>query len=159
MLAFVTGASSGIGREIARILSRKGYDLIITARNEKKLNQLKKELQNKYKSNIGEFWKTDLNTEMDMLKVNDFAMHILFKLVLKDMLNFTKENKDRRRYILNVSSLSGFVAGPKMSTYYASKAYMLNLTRGVYKELKMKGLDKRVSLSVLCPRTSIYKFL
>lgn len=185
MLAFVTGASSGIGRDIARELAKRGYDLIITARNEQKLSELKNELERKYDifvrviiadlnkekevfelykkiknekidvfinnagiGCVGEFWNTELNTEIEMLKVNNLAMHILFKLILKKMLC---ERNNKKKYILNVASLSGFMPGPRMSAYYATKAYTLNLTQGVYKELKMHNLDKNVSVSVLCP--------
>ena len=52
MIALVTGASSGIGRDIARELAKREYDVIIVARNEKALNELKEELENKYKVKI-----------------------------------------------------------------------------------------------------------
>lgn len=185
MLAFVTGASSGIGREIAKELSKRGYDLIITARDEEKLYELKNILKTKTDilianlenedevfnlynevkkllkiknqkidvfindagfGDIGEFWNTNIEKEINMIKVNDIAMHILFKLVLQDMI---KDEEDKEKYILNVASLSGFMPGPLMSTYYATKAYMLNLTRGVYKELKM--VKSNINVSVLCP--------
>ena len=45
MIALITGASSGIGRDMARTLSKYGYDLIITARNRAKLDELKEELE------------------------------------------------------------------------------------------------------------------
>lgn len=176
MLAFVTGASSGIGREMAKILGKMGYDLIITARDKEKLQKLSQEVKTNVKiiladlakeedvfalcekikeekidvfinnagfGTIGEFWETSLETELEMIKVNDIAMHILFKCVLQNM------QKRNRGYILNVASLAGFMSGPLMSTYYATKAYMLNLTRGVYKELKMA--HSNVHVSVLCP--------
>lgn len=47
MKALVTGASSGIGRDIARVLINKGYDIIAVARDEVKLNKLKSELGSK----------------------------------------------------------------------------------------------------------------
>ena len=47
MIALVTGASSGIGRDMARYLNSLGYDLIITARDKEKLDELKKELNMK----------------------------------------------------------------------------------------------------------------
>ena len=44
MLALITGASSGIGRDMARILSKMGYELILVARRKERLEELKKEL-------------------------------------------------------------------------------------------------------------------
>ena len=44
MLALITGASSGMGRDMARILSKMGYDLILVARRRERLLELKKEL-------------------------------------------------------------------------------------------------------------------
>ena len=205
MLAFITGASSGIGRDMAKVLAHKGYDLIITARDEEKLFELRNEILNESRAiknkkdetkeqysnlqinikiitanlenenevfrlyekiknenidlfinnagfgNIGNFWDTDLETEINMIKVNDIAMHILFKLVLRDMIkNINETAKEiNEKYILNVSSLSGYMPGPKMATYYSTKAYMLNLTKAVYKELKME--KQKVNISVLCP--------
>ena len=46
MKAIITGASSGIGKDMAKILSQKGYELVLVARNEEKLNQVKEELNN-----------------------------------------------------------------------------------------------------------------
>lgn len=51
MKALITGASSGIGRDMARNLSKRGYDLILVARDENRLQELKKELEI-YKVNI-----------------------------------------------------------------------------------------------------------
>ena len=45
MKALITGASSGMGRDMAKILSQKGYDLILVARDEKKLEEVKKQLK------------------------------------------------------------------------------------------------------------------
>lgn len=46
MIALVTGASSGIGRDIAKELAKKGYDIIAVARNKEALENLKKEIDN-----------------------------------------------------------------------------------------------------------------
>lgn len=166
-------------------LSRRGYNLIVTARNKKDLDSLKEELKTNVKiiiadlskedevyalykqvenENIdvfinnagfgvcGEFWNTNLEKEINMIKVNDVAMHLLFKLILKDMISSSNKSltKKKEKYILNVASLSGFMPGPNMSAYYASKAYMLNLTQGVYQELKEAGIEN-IHISVLCP--------
>lgn len=174
MRALITGASSGIGKDMARYLSKLGYDLAIVARNNEQLEQLKKELEtnveviamdlsnkeNCYKlheqvqnidilvnnagfGEFGEFVETDLEKEISLIQTNITALHILTKLYLKDMV---KENKG---YILNVASIAGFMPGPLMATYYASKNYVVALTRAIKKELKKMKSDVKVSL--LCP--------
>jgi hypothetical protein len=67
----------------------------------------------------------------------------LTKLFLSD---FKRRN---RGYILNVSSAAGFLPGPLMATYYASKAYVLSLCQAVWEELRQAG--SRVHISCLCP--------
>ena len=90
-----------------------------------------------------EFVKTTLQKELDMIDVNVVAVHILTKLLLKGLVNRGSD------YILTVSSSAAFQAGPLMSTYYGTKAYVLKLTTAIYQELKH---DKsNVHISVLCP--------
>lgn len=176
MKALITGASSGIGRDIAVILSKKGYDLILAARNEKKLEYLKTKLKTNIKiipidlsmekncfllyesvkhekidilinnagyGIFGEFYKTDLKEELNMIDLNIKAVHILTKLFLKD---FKKRNAGK---ILNVASSAAFLAGPLMASYYASKSYVFRLTQAIYEELKKEKSD--VYIGALCP--------
>ena len=176
MKALITGASSGLGKDFAKILSDKGYDLILVARRKSKLEDLKKELKTKVtvldydlssenncyslfktveKENIdilinnagygifGEFDKVDLETELNMIDLNIKAVHILTKLFLD---KFKKQDKG---YILNVASSAGFMSGPLMSTYYATKGYVLKLTEAISEELRRN--KSNVSVSVLCP--------
>ncbi len=176
MLALITGASSGIGREISIYLSKLGYDLILVARRKNKLNDTKKmcktnveiieldlaQEKNVYKlyemtkdKNIdflvnnagfglfGFFDETDLDTELKMIDLNIKAVHILTKLFLKDF-----EKKDYG-YILNVASSAGFMAGPKLSTYYSTKNYVLKQTLAIKEELNHK--HSNVIISALCP--------
>ena len=179
MLALVTGASSGIGRDMARNLAELGYDLVLIARNEEGLNKIKKELE-QINSSIkikvivldlakkeecyklyekvkkvdilinnagfglfGKFTETDLEKEIDMINTNSTAMHILTKLYLKDMME-----KDSG-HILNVASIAGFMPGPLMATYYATKNYIVSLTRAVHKEINKQ--KSNVKISLLCP--------
>ena len=64
-------------------------------------------------------------------------------MVLKDFV------KNDRGYILNVASSAGFLAGPYLSTYYATKNYVLKLTMAINEELRKR--KSNVSVSVLCP--------
>ena len=176
MIALITGASSGIGRDMAKILSNKGYDLIVVARKKEELDKLKEELNtnvevismdlsdlencnklyNQVKDKnidilinnagfglLGEFDKTDLEKELNMIDLNIKSVHVLSKLFLKD---FVKKDSG---YILNVASSAAFGPGPLMATYYSSKSYVYNLTLSIYGELKKK--KSNVHISCLCP--------
>ncbi len=175
MRALVTGASSGIGYSIARYLSKLGYDLVVVARRRECLENLKKEcstnvriivldlsiLDNVYtlyqmtknlEINVvvnnagvglyGEFYDIDTQKELSMINLNVIATDVLTKLYLKDMV---KRNSGK---ILNVSSVVGYMPGPLMSSYYASKAYIVSMSRAINMELKMKKIG--VTVSTLC---------
>lgn len=180
MKALVTGASSGIGRDMARYLGSKHYDLIITARRTDRLLELKKEIEEKYGVNVrvitcdvadekqcrglyeqtkndgvdmlinnagfgihGKFSEIDLDRELNLIDTNIRAVHILTKLFLKD---FVKKDSG---CILNVASSAGFLAGALLSSYYASKNYVVRLTQGIYEELRRE--KSNVKISALCP--------
>ena len=176
MKALITGASSGIGRDMARYLDSKKIDLILVARDEENLLKLKQELsvnvevltydltvkENVYElyekvksENIdilinnagfglfGEFSETNLDRELEMINLNVVAYHILTKLFLQDFI------KKDQGYILNVCSSAGFLPGPRLSTYYATKNYVLKLTMAINEELKKE--HSNVVVSALCP--------
>ena len=161
MKALITGASSGMGREMAKYLFSKGYSLILVARREENLVKLKKSLIGKPEVKIittdlsvpenakklyeetanenidflinnagfgiyGEFANIDLDREIDLINTNITAVHIL-----------------------NVASSAGFLAGPLMSSYYASKNYVVRLSEGIYEELRRK--KSNVHISCFCP--------
>ena len=92
---------------------------------------------------FGYFHETELENELKMINVNIKAVHILTKLFLKD---FIEKNSG---YILNVASAAGFMAGPYLNTYYATKNYVVKLTMGIYEELKSQ--NSKVRISALCP--------
>ncbi|HHW69169.1 MAG TPA: SDR family oxidoreductase [Tenericutes bacterium] len=176
MKAVITGASSGLGADMARVLSDMGYDLILVARRKTRLEKLKKELKtnveiipmdisstfncmelyNKIKKEnieifinnagfgvFGEFSNIKLDKELDLIDLNIKTVHTLTKLVLKDF-----KEKDYG-YILNVASSAAFLPGPLMASYYASKAYVLNLTEAISEELKRN--NSNVYIGTLCP--------
>ncbi len=176
MKALITGASSGIGRDMAYYLAELGYDLILVARRKNRLEEIKKNVdvnvkiivldllqeENVFalyekvaKENIdilinnagfglfGMFTKTDLNRELEMIDLNIKTYHILTKLFLQD---FVKRDSG---YILNVCSSAGFLAGPRLNTYYATKNYITKLTLAIYEELRHQ--KSNVHISALCP--------
>ena len=176
MKALITGASSGIGKNMAYVLANKGIDLILVARNKEEMLKIKEnvkvnvlviELNLLKEKNIfklyemckdenidilinnagfglfGIFTEADLTRELEMIDLNIKAYHILTKLFLKD---FVEKDKG---YILNVASSAGFMAGPRLSTYYATKNYVLKLTMAINEELRQSGSN--VVVSALCP--------
>lgn len=92
---------------------------------------------------IGYFVETDFNKELSMINTNVIALHLLTKLILKDMVSKNSGT------ILNVASSAAFQPGPLMTTYYATKAYVYNFTLGLYQELKEK--NSNVKIHCLCP--------
>lgn len=175
--ALITGASSGIGLEMAKILNYLGYKLILVARREERLKELNEEIgadsviipvdlsdtdncielyervkdldvsvliNNAGFGLFGNFTETDLDKELQMINVNIKSVHTLTKLFLKD---FVKKDEG---YILNVASSAGLMAGgPLMATYYATKSYVVNLTRAINEELHSNCSN--VYIGALCP--------
>ena len=92
---------------------------------------------------FGNFTETDLEKEINLINTNITAVHILTKLYLRDMV------KRDNGTILNVASIAGMEPGPLMASYYASKSYVIRLSRAINKELKKK--KSKVKISILCP--------
>ena len=135
MKALITGASSGIGRDMARVLSSLGYELILVARNENKLIELQKDLQTStsvvsmdlsFKENCIELYNKFKNEEIDIL-VNNAGFGVFGEFTQTDLekeiqlINtnitgvhiltklFLKDMVKRNSgHILNVSSIAGF---------------------------------------------------
>ena len=176
----ITGASSGIGLELARCFAADGCRLVLVARNRDALEKLAEELRCKNKieatvlpgdlslpetpqrifaklsaQNIsvdvlvnnagfganGSFAEISLPTQLEMLQVNIAALTELTGRFLPGMI------QRKRGGILNVGSVAGFVPGPGMAVYYATKAFVLSFTEALAEELQGSGL----AVSVLCP--------
>lgn len=176
MKALVTGASSGLGRDFARKLSKMGYDIIAVARDADGLNRLASELKtntqvismdlssadnciNLYESlkdedidivinnaGFGVFGAFDETDIHKDLNMIDVNVKAVHILTKLFLKNFKEKDKG---YILNVASSAAFEPGPLMAAYYASKSYVLRISQAIYEELKR---DKsNVHISCLCP--------
>ena len=174
MKALITGASSGIGKEMAIYLSELGYDLIAVARGKSGLEKLKEAVKTKVAifdydlsdiKNVYELCDNIKNEKIDIV-INNAGFGLfenyddnnlddelnMIDLNVKCLHILTKlfiSNKDTK-YILNVASSAGLMkGGPLMSTYYATKSYVCSYSFALYEELRRKHSDK--VLSVLCP--------
>jgi len=175
--ALVTGASSGIGRELARLCAKGGQDVVLVARTESALAELAAELTRAHRvratvvradltdatapdaiaervaaseiaistliNNAGfgvsaPFAESDVKRQLELLQVNIVALTHLTRLFLPGML------ARRSGQVLNVASTAGFVPGPRMATYYASKAYVVSFTEALSIELAGSGVTATV---------------
>lgn len=176
----ITGASTGIGYELAKVAAKDGFNLIIIARNQAKLEQVKAEIEKEFPvkveviaadlsvrqspkkifdtveknqwpvevlinnagfANNGRFDQIDWQKEQDQIQVNVATLVEMCHLFIPKMI----ANKSGK--ILNVASIAGFLPGPFMATYYATKAFVKSFSIALNQELK----DQGVSVSVLCP--------
>ncbi len=173
----ITGASSGIGLEFARIFARERHDLVLVARSREKLENLANELS-WVKTTIIEkdlsisgspqeiydelLWKS---IQVDLLVNNagfgDFGYFHEWDLskyqqmidlnirTLTDLSYLFGRDMVSRKSgkILNVASTAAFQPGPLMSVYFATKHYVLAFSEGIAEEWK----DYGVTVSALCP--------
>lgn len=176
MKALITGASSGLGRNFAEILSCKGYDLILVSRDKEKLDNVKKKLNTNIEiivmdlsipRNCINLYELVKNENIDII-INNAGFGVFGNFdetSLEKELNLIETNisavhiltklfykkfiKEDKGYILNVSSSAAFEPGPLMAAYYASKSYVYNLTCAIHEEAKRK--HSKLRISVLCP--------
>ncbi|MEG2935869.1 MAG: SDR family oxidoreductase [Clostridium sp.] len=176
MKVLITGASSGIGRDMAEIYSRKGYELVLVARSKEKMEQLANKLKTKVRiiqmdlskpENCFKLYDLVKNENIDVL-INNAGYGVFGKFLETDLnkelnmidLNikavhiltklFLKDFKGRNKgSILNVASSAAFSPGPLFSSYYASKAYVVRLTEALYEELRKE--NSKVYIGALCP--------
>ncbi len=177
MYAFITGASSGIGKEMAFMLAKKGYDLILVARREERLKKMKKYLEYHYPIRVeiavcdlssrnacGKLCKTysSYNIEIVINAAGFGKIGYITETSLKEQVSMIDTNISAlhilshyfakhmtQGYILNIASIAGFQPGPYLSTYGATKAYVASFSLALGYELKKQG--KNISVTTVCP--------
>lgn len=182
-LALVTGASSGMGLEFARLLAKDGYDLALVARSETTLRDVAQNLASEYGVEATpvalDLARPESADELvarvphcDVLVNNaGFASNGRFdrieesriaEEIVLDVLTLTRltrkylpamiERRDGK--VLNVASTAGFLPGPFMAVYYASKAYVISFSQALFEELRGTG----VSVTCFCPGATDTRF-
>jgi short-subunit dehydrogenase len=185
-VTLITGASAGIGMELARIFAANGHRVALTARRADRLNQLAGEIvaaggaqpiviacdleqadacdtiegalaaagvEVEYLINnagfgvFGRAIKRDRNDQLGMIVVNIRALTDL-------TLRFADQLIRNNGGILNLGSIAGFLPGPGMAVYYASKAYVLSFSEAMRRELAPQG----VRVTVVCPGPVLTEF-
>lgn len=173
MKALITGASSGIGKDMAYVFDQMGIDLIVVARRAEALEQLKQALNVKVEiicmdlsseENCHLLYERIKHEDIEILINNagfgdfgEFAQSDLQKELTMIDTNIKAVhilckyfiNHPTIQYIMNVASSAAFLPGPLMATYYATKAYVYRLTLAIHEELRRK--KSPIHISVLCP--------
>jgi short-subunit dehydrogenase len=178
-VTLITGASAGIGTELARVFASKGHRVALVARRSDRLTTLADEIaasggpvpivitcdleqpdagdkiaavlaaegmEVEYVVNnagfgiFGHAIERDRAEQLGMIAVN---IRTLTDLSLR----FSDHLIRHRGGILNVGSIAGFLPGPGMAVYYASKAYVLSFSEALRRELAPRG----VRVTALCP--------
>ena len=184
-VTLITGATSGLGYNLACLYAKDNCNLLLVARRDEKLKEIKEELENKniivdyFKcdvSNIHELDELlsyideknytvnrlinnagfgdqkslidmDMNTQLEMINTNSVAPFYLMKKIAKKM-------KDTGGSIINVASIAGLYPGPFMTTYHATKSFLVNLSLGAGYELKKYNIN----VLTLCPGPFLSNF-
>jgi len=185
--ALVTGASAGIGQQLACLFAADGYHLILVARRRNRLEQLAAELERQFRikalvidadlsqpdsasrivnelerldvavdvlvnnagfGKLGAFAELDATLALEMIAVNIAALVHLTRLLLPSML------ARQHGKILNIGSLAGFLPGPNMAVYYATKAFVNSFSEALAEEVRGSG----VSVTACCPGPTATEF-
>ena len=178
-VAVITGASAGIGAELARVFARDRHELVLVARREDRLRGLADEIAStgaprpivvaadllkpgiarvigdaltaqgvepQFVVNNAGFGLVGAASTLDheeQLQMIDLNVRALTELSLA----FVDSLARHRGGLLNIGSMAGFLPGPGMAVYYATKAYVLSFSEALHSELKPRG----IRVTVLCP--------
>jgi uncharacterized protein len=178
-VTIITGASAGIGVELAREFARNGHALVLVARRQNRLTALAAEitasgrpeplvlaidlshrdaagqiadalaahnLEPQYIVNNAGFGLIGPAAELDRAEQGNM-IDLNIRTLTDLSLAFVDSLARNRGGVLNVASVAGFLPGPGMAVYYASKAYVLSFSEALHRELAPRG----VRVSCLCP--------
>lgn len=178
--ALITGVTSGIGLECAKVCAKNGYNLVLIARNEEKLKKIKSDIKAEFSVEIYDFC-IDLSLQNSAFEIQKFVISNNLKIDILinnagfgdysyfDECDLTKQIqmiqvnittlieltyyfvnlmiKNGGGKVLNIASAASLTAGPKMSVYYASKAFVRNFSVALAEELR----EKNISVTAFCP--------
>jgi short-subunit dehydrogenase len=178
-VTLITGASAGIGAELARVFAANGHRVALVARRADRLIKLASEIavagraapiiiacdleqpdagdriedalkaagaDVEYVVNNAGFGVFGRAIEVDRAQLLDIIA-VNIRALTELSLRFSDSLIRSRGGILNVGSIAGFLPGPGMAVYYASKAYVVSFTEALRNELAPHG----VRVTVLCP--------
>jgi short-subunit dehydrogenase len=176
VIALVTGASGGIGLELARLFAGEGHDVVLVARGGERLASVARDFEDRFRVQVRAIPR-DLSNPIAPLSLYDECGEVDFlvnnagfghrgsfaeedPVMLSEMLqvNVAAMTQLTRMFlpamiergsgrILNVASLAAYQPGPLMAVYAASKAYVLSFSEGIRQELAGTG----VTVTALCP--------
>lgn len=177
MYVAITGATSGIGKELAYQYAKIGHDLILTGRREQELKTIQADLHNQYTVQV-QILKADLSILSEVEAFYQFASPFEPEIVINNAgfgivdyfiqaplereLSMIQTNiialhvltkrflqSMKQGVILNVASMAGLLPTPKMAAYAATKAYVNHFSNAL--DYECKHTKPSVSVLSLCP--------
>lgn len=175
--ALITGATSGLGYEFVKLFADNGYNLVLIARNEQKLEEIKHTFQSidvkvitkdlsvpgaakeifqeveemgitiEVLVNNAGFGLMGKFQELDIKKQVEMIQLNIIALTELTYYFLPKMKHRNSGRIMNVASTAAFQPGPLMAVYYATKAFVLSFSEALVEELK----GNNVTVTTLCP--------